>query len=126
MAFIFYNPNPENRLTSDCVIRAIAKVQNESWERIYLAICSQGYRMFDMPNSNRVWGEYLLDKGYRRMLIPDTCPNCYTIRDFCYDNPYGTFLLGTGSHVVAAINGDYYDTWDSGEEVPIYYWVKGA
>ena len=59
-----------------------------------------------------------------RYLIPNSCPDCYTVRDFCFDNPRGAFLLATGSHVVTVIDGDYYDTWNSGSEVPIYFWTK--
>jgi hypothetical protein len=77
-----------------------------------------------MPHANVVWGEYLYKQGFRKGAIPDTCPNCYTVRAFCADNPIGTFLLATGSHVIAVIDGNYYDTWDSGNEVPIYYWRK--
>ena len=58
------------------------------------------------------------------MIIPNTCPDCYTIADFCNDHPYGTYILATGTHVVAVIDGDYYDTWDSGNEIPIFYWQK--
>ena len=71
-----------------------------------------------------VWGSYLKGKGFRRFILPDTCPDCYTVKDFCLDYPYGTYLLATGSHVVAVINGDYYDAWDSGNETPIYYWTR--
>ena len=80
--------------------------------------------MFDMPSSNAVWSEYLKRCGYKRYVIPDTCPDCYTVKDFCRDNPRGKFLLATGSHVVAVKDGDYFDAWDSGNEVPIYYWSK--
>ena len=82
------------------------------------------YYLSDMPSSNNAWGEYLYLNGYRRFIIPDTCPVCYTIKDFCLDHPHGRFLVATGSHVVAVIDGDYYDTWDSGYEIPIYYFEK--
>ena len=32
------------------------------------------------------------------------------------------YLIGTGSHAVAVIDGDYYDSWDSGNEIPAYFW----
>lgn len=80
--------------------------------------------MYDMPSSNSVWGAYLKDKGYESFAIPNTCPDCYTIRDFCYDYPYGKYILAAGDHVVAIEYGDYYDTWDSGDVVPIYYWKE--
>jgi hypothetical protein len=34
-------------------------------------------------------------------------------------------VIGTGTHVVAVIGGDYYDTWDSGEKVVLYYFERG-
>jgi hypothetical protein len=77
-----------------------------------------------MPSENDVWGTYLYNMGYDRYLIPNTYPRCYTIRDFAYDHPRGEFIVGTGTHVVAVINGDYYDSWDSGEEIPLFYWRK--
>lgn len=80
--------------------------------------------MFDMPSSNAVWSSYLMLNGYKRYAIPNTCPYCYTIKQFTFDHPYGRYLLATGSHVVTAINGNYYDAWDSGNEIPIYYWTK--
>lgn len=122
--FIFYNPNPENQLVGDCVIRAICKLLNRDWEDAYIAITAYGLMMHDMPSSNRVWERYLYDQGYRRTLLPDTCPDCYTVKDFCRDYPSGSFLLAIGNHVVAVQDGRYYDTWDSGNEIPIYYWKE--
>lgn len=122
--FIFCNPNPENNLVGDCVIRAIAIVTNEDWDTVYAAVCVQGYSMKDMPSSNSVWGAYLSKIGFKRFAIPNECPDCYTIRDFCSENETGRFILATGTHAVASIDGDYYDTWDSGGEIPVYFWQK--
>ena len=124
MSYVYFNPNPSGKRVGDCVIRAISKLTRQSWEDTYLSIAMQGYEMFDMPSSNNVWASYLRRLGYRRFAISDTCPDCYTIKDFCYDNPAGKFLLATGSHVVTIIDGDYYDAWDSGNEIPIFVWTK--
>ena len=118
------NINPKGHYVGDCVIRAISTATEERWEKTYVELAIQGFMMSDMPSSNHVWGAYLASKGYNRRIIPNTCPECYTIRDFTEDHPEGTYILATGSHVVAVIDGDYYDTWDSGDEVPIYYWEK--
>lgn len=124
MGYINYNPNPKRKLVGDCVIRAIAKTTNKDWEDVYLDIMVQGFIMHDMPSSNNVWGTYLMENGFRRYVIPDTCPDCYTINQFVMDRPDLTGILATGTHVVAVENGNYYDTWDSGNEIPIYYWQK--
>ena len=124
MAYVEYNPNPSKKLVGDCVIRGITKVTNSDWKSVYMDILLQGYKMNDMPSSNSVWGAYLYSKGFRRYVIPNTCPDCYTVKDFCRDYPKGVYLLATGSHVVAVEDGNYYDTWDSGDEIPIYYWRK--
>ena len=124
MAYINYNPNPRRKLVGDCVIRAISKTLNKEWEDTYLEIVMKGYMMYDMPSSNDVWGTYLHENGFKRYVIPDTCPDCYTVNQFCLDNPDLTGILATGTHVIAVCDGNYFDTWDSGDEIPIYYWRK--
>ncbi len=124
MSYIFYNPNPSQKMVGDCVIRGVSRVTHQNWDDTYMDICMCGYAMKDMPSSNNVWENYLIKNGFIRTLLPDTCPNCYTVRDFCLDFPHGTYLLATGGHVIAVENGDYYDAWDSGNEVPIYYWKE--
>jgi hypothetical protein len=124
MSYIYFNPNPEGRFVGDCVIRAMSMALNQSWEKTYLDICQKGLSMHDMPSANRVWGAYLKDCGFTKHVIPDNCPDCYSVREFAYEHPFGTYILGTGTHVVAVLNGNYYDSWDSGDEVPIYYFKR--
>lgn len=51
----------------------------------------------------------------------DQCPECYTVRDFAEDHPKGLYVLGPPNHAVAVIDGDYWDSWNSGSTVPSYY-----
>lgn len=118
------NPNPEKKLVDDCVIRALCIVLDESWEFIHKELSDLSREMYEIQISNNVWTRYLKDKGFKKKIIPDTCPYCYSIRKFTVDHPFGTFVLATGEHVVAVIDGNYYDTWDSGNEVPIYYFER--
>ena len=122
--FVQFNPNPKRKLVGDCVIRAIAKATGKSWEDVYMDVVLQGFTMKDMPSSNDVWGTYLHQNGFTRHIIPDTCPSCYTVIDFCMDNPNMIGILATGTHVIAVENGNYFDTWDSGQETPIYFWQR--
>ena len=77
-----------------------------------------------MPSANAVWGAYLRSQGFKRHIIPNTCPDCYTLNDFCEDHPNGMYIVALQNHVVAVNDGDYFDTWDSGEEMPLYYFSK--
>lgn len=122
--FIFANPNPAKLLVEDCVIRAISILKDQSWLRTYDEVADKGRSMFNMPSSNSVWNRYLIDSNYRKRILQDTCPECYTIIDFCRDHPYGEYMVATGTHVVTIIDGNYYDTWDSGDEVPIYFYER--
>ena len=124
MSFRYYNPNPERSDVGDCVIRAICRITGRSWRDVYAGIAAQGYFDYDMPSGNAVWGEYLQKHGFRRRVAPDTCPVCYTVKDFCEDHPSGEYIVATGTHVVAVVDGDYYDTWDSGDKIVEYFWTK--
>lgn len=122
--YIKWNINPYGNRVGDCVIRAIGTVTGMSWDDVYDDLCLEGKRIKDMPSSNAVWGSYLKNNDFYRYAIPNTCPECYTVRDFCDDHPTGKYVLCTGTHAIAAINGNHYDTWDSGDEIVSYYWKE--
>ncbi len=124
MAFVLHNENPIKRNTNDCVVRAIAFAMCRPWADVYIDICRQGLLLYDMPSSNSTWEMYLQEHGFKKALLPNTCPLCYTLRDFCNDFPFGTYIVATGSHVVAVESGDYFDTSDSGSEIVTYYFYR--
>lgn len=119
-----YNPNPAGARVGDCAVRAVSKALDIPWDKAYTALALQGFMMSDMPSANSVWGAYLKSQGFERELVPNTCPDCYTIDDFCKDHPQGTFVVATNGHVATVINGNLYDSWDSSGEMPLYYYIK--
>jgi hypothetical protein len=119
-----YNPNPNNKRVGDCVVRAISKALNQSWEETYIELCLLGYIMGDLPSSNRVWDNYLKTQGFSRHIVTAECLDCYTINDFCNEYPQGTYVIGTGSHAVCIENGVAFDSWNSLDETPIYFYKK--
>ena len=116
------NPNPLGKQTSDCVVRAIAIATEQSWRRTYRELCELGEIEAEMPNTNSLWGLYLKQKGAEQFLLPENCPQCMTVRAFCERFPEGVYVIGTGTHAVACIDGDYMDSFDSGSETPAYFW----
>ena len=124
MSWQKYNPNPAGRSVGDCAVRAIAKALGIDWEKAYTLIAANGFAMGDMPSSNSVWGSVLRQHGFYRSEISNDCPDCYTADDFCRDNPDGVYVLGFGNHVATVIDGILFDSWDSSNEIPQYYWHK--
>lgn len=121
--YIEYNPNPLEKRTDDCTIRALTKALDLTWGQAFAQLAAEAYTQKDMMHKNYVWGNLLMNNGFTRHAIPNTCPQCYTISDFANDHPKGIFVVGTGDHVVCIVDGDWYDSWDSGGQVPIvYYW----
>lgn len=124
MGYIQLNENPHGILVDDCVIRAIATATGRSWDDVYLDLMIEGYEHKNWGNFNAIWWNYLIKKGYKRFLIPDTCPMCYTLKDFVKDHPHGVYIVGDGRHTVAVVNSYYMDTFNSGNMSVLYYFTK--
>ncbi len=122
--FVFYNPNPDGIYTDDCTVRAASKMLDQTWEKAYMDICFEGLKLHKMPSSQSVWNSYLASLGFKRYSIPNICPACYSVKQFCVDFNVGRYLVATDDHVIAVIDGNYYDTADTGDEIPIYYWKE--
>ena len=122
--WIELNNNPLSRRVGDCAVRAVAIALGVDWETAFLMLSSNAFMMADMPSSDSVWGATLRQNGFRRAIIPDECPDCYTAEDFCNDHPIGTYVLGFGGHVATVIDGNLYDSWNSSQDIPQFYWYK--
>lgn len=120
----YANPNPINKYTDDCLIRTLAIIMDISWEKAYMDLCNVGLMIYDMPNQDATLSLYLREKGYKRFVIPNSCPACYSIEEFSKDYPVGRYIVLTSGHAVPVIDGDYYDVVDSGRDIPMYYWTK--
>ena len=122
----FYNPNPVRPEggAGDCAIRAISKAMEISWEKAYVMLSVNGFLMGEIPNSDLVWGSVLRQHGFIREIVPNTCPDCYTVEDFCTDHPEGTYVVKSQDHVATVVDGVLFDSWDSSMNTPIYVWRK--
>lgn len=120
----YFLNNPAGRNVGDCTVRALSVVLGYSWEKAFCELAESAYYMADVMSANSVLGAVLRKNGFYKKAIPDKCPDCFTIEDFCREHPLGVYVVGTGNHVVGIIDGNYYDSWDSGNEIPIYYWYQ--
>ena len=116
------NVNPAKNHTGDCVIRACVVALHKTWVQVSDEIYSLSREHFLSMSDDHLWGRYLYEQGFTPFLLPENCPNCITIKRFCVMYPRGIYIIGTGSHAVAVIDGNYYDSWDSGDEMPSFFW----
>ena len=117
--YIYHNANPSGKNTGDCVIRAISTITGLPWRQGHWNLAMISNDEYQMMDDNVVWHEYLVRLGFK--IKPVNWP-CAQIRQFCRCFPGGRYILGTGKYVVAVIDGNYYDTWDSGNEYAVFYW----
>jgi len=124
MAYVYFNNNPQNQRVGDCAVRAVSKALGKTWEDAYSALCSTGFEYCDMPSSNYVWGMLLRRYGFNQKMIPSICPNCTTVARFAEEHPNGRYVLACQNHVVCVDSGNWYDSWDSSDEIVLYYFEK--
>lgn len=118
--YIHFNGNPCSKNIGDCVIRAISIVTGFSRYKVYAGLCLQGYPCTIWGNNNAVWADYLRYLGFKRYAVYGE----QTVSEFASNHPTGRFVIGTGSHAVAVVDGDIIDSWDSSQEIVQYYFKK--
>lgn len=122
--WIYSNPNPCRQEEPDCVVRAISIATDQDWDEVHWDLCTLSHIHCTMPSVNWLWELYLKQNGFEKFLLPENCPECITVREFCKRYRDGTYIIGTGSHAVAIVCGNYVDSWDSGDETPTYFFRK--
>lgn len=123
--YIHFNNNPLGRRTADdCSIRAVSKALGVSWDDAHDLLADMSKKMGTIMSNNDVISAVLRMHGFHKENLPCTHRECYTVREFAMDNPYGIYVVGTGSHVVTIIDGNFYDSWNSSDESIIYFWTK--
>lgn len=123
--YINANLNPKNRKTTDCVIRAISLVLEQSWESTIREITELGISLGLVFTDTKCIDKYLCLKGLKKYPQPKNAYNkkC-TGKEFCRDSRSNGRIvanIGTG-HVVAIINGKIFDTWNSSDYCIGNYW----
>lgn len=129
--FHYHNANPKNKITTDCVIRALATGLQMEYNDVVMELaqmqCATG---FDDGDTQLI-DKYLKSKGWVRCKQPRKDDNTkYTGKEFCrtlshpiyseeldlYSLPFNWHRviadLG-GHHIVAIVEGQVWDTWNS-------------
>lgn len=119
--FVYYQPNKKDTKdkVGDCQVRALSKVMEKTWLEVFdltIPICRelQTYTIFacDLNKTKEVMSKLGFvysgisnKKGTKRP----------TVDEFAKVHPTGRYVVSVARHVVAVVDGKYYDTWDSGD-----------
>lgn len=128
--FKYFQPNEMDLKdkVGDCQIRALAKALGKTWHEtfdIITPICRENMTMdifcCDLDKTKKametlgfIYHGVSNKKGSKRP----------TIDSFAKAHPKGTFVVTVSHHVVAVVDGIYYDTWDSGWKSMYGYYEK--
>ena len=126
--FHYLNANPKNRITTDCVVRAIAGaiaaqggVQNLENDNLCKTMwtlamkdlsdwaCRHGY----MPTDTKCYDKYLQCHGfikYKQLRRSDNTK--YTLKEFIECHRTGIWLVNMPTHLTLVVDGVNYDIWD--------------
>lgn len=123
--FHFYNANPKNKFTGDCVIRALCTAMNKPYEEVLKELCENSLKTGYSIASTENYDRYLKLQGWIKHKQPKKINNTkYTGEEFCKTITENCIANIGGNHVVAIINSKVYDTWDSTEFCIGNYWTK--
>lgn len=120
------NNNPKGIRASDCVVRAISYVTDQTWDKVYQDLCSLGFKMKRMPNEKNVYEKYMEQLGWQKVKQPKKDDKSkYTIQDFIDLQLHkGKVLISVANHLTAVHNFKLVDTWDCSYKCIGNYWIK--
>lgn len=130
MGYKYYQPNKKDVKDKygDCTIRALTKALGVSWLEAFditIPFCReyQTPNIFNLPCKEEkeimqrlgfAYTGVTNKKGSRRP----------TVAEFARQHKKGRYILNVANHEVAVVDGDYFDTWDSGTCSLYGYYTK--
>lgn len=128
----YYQPNKLDLKDEygDCTIRAMCKIFEKEWAEVFemLIPLIRKYQimpnyMFYAKNSDKIAEDIGLVRGVISVKRGKRRP---TVAEFAKTHPTGKYIAKVAHHVVAVVDGCYFDTWDCGDcSMYSYYELRG-
>ena len=141
-SFHYYNANPKNKITGDCLYRAIATATGLEWNEVVRELAEVAIKTGYSPGSKECMNKFLEANGWKKHKQPKNGDNTkLTGIEFCeycknWSDPYleenisGPVIATIGSHHITTFvqigNGNYkcYDIWNCTSGKVGNYWYK--
>jgi len=111
----------KTKSAGDCVIRSIMACTGYTWERVFWDLCNIARKKQCMPNDKPVYDAWFKANGFKKCKVEKiTDDSDYRLRfptvyEWCQDHPGSVACLTVSGHMVGAVKGQYWDSWDCGE-----------
>ena len=116
----YYNHNPDNKVLSDCVCRAISTATGLKYEAVdnLLELTSE-YN--DCDKLCVCCYDYLLTDTlcFRRF----NCKFSKTVEDIANEYPRNKLIIRVNAHLTSSIYGTILDIWDCSNELVDCFWI---
>lgn len=114
-----YNPNPKSRNIGDCTLRSYCAAFNITWEEAFdiaSEVAKENSSMIQYVPDKVLIDHFgcTVDEKYNKKTVKSK--DRITVNEFAMSHPYGTYILHVRQHQVTVINGEYWDSWDSGSK----------
>lgn len=126
--FHYFNANPKNRMTTDCVIRAISTATKIPYNQVIMDMAKVQVETGYDGHSNQGIDALLKRYGWIKHKQPRKEDNTkYTGVEFCERaRTYENYIANIGGHhIVAIVEGKVWDIWNSTHKCIGNYWTKG-
>lgn len=129
-SLVRYNANNRGISTGDCVKRAISYAFNKSYNDVSKLLVAEEKKYPYLTWKNTIVFSEVISQLYGSELKPVQYDGQVALNDFVDEHPTGTYIFTVGkpsadysSHLVCAVDGKVYDSWDSRNWVIYKCWT---
>lgn len=125
----YYQPNDKDHKDQygDCQIRALSKALGKTWVETFdlvYPICREKQIMDIFCCELNTTKEAMSELGFEYVGVTNKKGTKRpTVEEFAKNHKEGVYIAKVAHHVVAVVDGLFYDTWDSGYK-PMYGYFK--
>ena len=126
--FHYFDANPADRITTDCVIRAVCMFTRKTWAETYRDLTEVGIENSIDGQDVKGVELYLAKYGWQKMKQPRKADGSkYTAREFCQQiaKAGSVYVLSLANHLTyVSETRQIWDIWDCGGKCVGNYWVR--
>jgi hypothetical protein len=120
----YYNANPMNHRTTDCVIRSISTALNKSWDDVLRELTDYSLKYKYFINAVELYEIYLKDNGWKKHSAPHKSNGDeYSLLEWLHEFDKEAIVTIEDNHLTYVNHGCVYDIWNCSDMVVNEFWT---